>query len=185
MKSQNSTESGYSLMEMLVVAAIVGAMALITVPAFMTLRNSSRMKSGMRALTTDLRGARQLAISRGRQVKLSFRTGQREYAFFLGDRAYGTVPNGEWTAISSTRAVRSGSLDEIIYFPAHADLSPQTFIDASSPNDGTLDVIFYPDGRAQMPGNAMFGTVSIKTDLEVPKPIYQIQIGPTGRVIVR
>jgi prepilin-type N-terminal cleavage/methylation domain-containing protein len=180
-------QRGYSLLELLTVVAIIGVMALVTIPAFVSMRNSSRMKSAMRSFTTDLRSARQLAIARGLQVKVSFDTGAgvRQYDYFQGNSAYSTVPDASWTAITGAGSSKpSKQLDTIVYFPDDSASTPQTFTDTNGTADGTLDVIFFPDGRAQIPANATSGTITIKTDMKIPKSQYAVQISPSGRVYV-
>ncbi|HEX9407409.1 MAG TPA: prepilin-type N-terminal cleavage/methylation domain-containing protein, partial [Thermoanaerobaculia bacterium] len=63
MNRTKRSQSGYSLAEMLTVVAIVGMLALVMVPNFITFFQSNKMKSSMRNFTTDLRSARALAIS--------------------------------------------------------------------------------------------------------------------------
>ena len=186
---RHSGEHGYSIVELLTVVAIVGILALVTIPSFMTMRNSASMKTAMRNFTSDLRSARQLAISRGLQVKVSFSTGNgaRRYDYFQGNSAYATVPNANWTPLTgpgSNPLTASRQLDAIVYFPADSPSTPQTFTDTNVTADGTLDVIFFPDGRAQLPGNATSGTITIKTNMTIPKPQYGVQISPSGRIYV-
>ena len=90
------------------------------------------MKSSLRNFTSDLRSARAVAISRGHQVKLSFKTGTAThvYNYFEGDRAVGTVST--WTPVTGSgskppKAQRE--VDQIVYFPADSATTPETFID--------------------------------------------------------
>jgi prepilin-type N-terminal cleavage/methylation domain-containing protein len=192
MKPQKTAEAGYSLPEMLTVIAIIGTLCLVSVPAFITFRNSNKMKSSMRNLTNDLRATRQLSISRGRQAMLSFATGakQRSYATFLGNAPFGST---SWAARGLTAAsgVRgSRNLDDIVYFPADSGSTPQTFTDTvdcttlpcSAGTDGKIDVIFFPDGHVLLPSGATSATITLKTDSKIPKNQYAITISPSGRV---
>lgn len=190
MTANRSRQTGYSLIEMLVVVAIIGTLTLVTIPAFVNLRNSNKMKSAMRSFTTDLRAARQLAITRSREVKVTFKTGadQREYDYMMGDRAYGSVPDLNWVPLTgpgSSPPQGSRKLEDVIYFPADSVATPQTFVDANQTADNRLDVIFYPDGRAQMPSNATKAIITIKTDMNIPKAQYAIEVTPSGRVLVQ
>ncbi|HEY8133899.1 MAG TPA: prepilin-type N-terminal cleavage/methylation domain-containing protein [Thermoanaerobaculia bacterium] len=206
------SQAGYSLAEMLTVVAIIGVLALVMVPNFMSFYQSNKMKSSMRNFTTDLRSTRQLAITQGRQAALSFKTGsnERSYDMYLGDKPFASKT---WTAQTGPGRNRPTKiLDDIAYFPANGASTPQTFTDADgdidcslSPcvticstcpppppppppgaPDGKLDVIFFPDGRVKLPANATSGTITIKTDLnKLPKPQYTITISPSGRVQVQ
>jgi len=193
MNPQKTSQAGYSLPEMLTVIAIIGTLALVSVPAFLTFRNSNKMKSSMRNFTNDLRATRQLSISAGRQTMLSFATGAtaRSYGTFLGNAAFGST---SWTARTSAAAsgVRgTRTLDDIVYFPADSASTPQTFTDTvdcsslpcAAGTDGKIDIIFFPDGHVLLPNGATSGaTITLKTDSKIPKNQYTIAISPSGRV---
>lgn len=191
MNPQKSRQAGYSLAEMLTVVAIVGVLALVSVPSFMNYYNSNKVKASMRSFTTDLRTARMLAISRGHEVKFSYKTGENErrYNYFEGNRALGTVT--VWTPITgpgSNPPKPQKTLEDILYFPEHQKDTPQTFEDEDA--DGFIDVIFFPDGHARIPnkpetGNGAVGTITLKTKRKVPRPQYAIEISPSGRVVAK
>ena len=190
MNAQNRSQAGYSLAEMLTVVAIVGVLALVTVPSFMNYYNSNKVKASMRNFTSDLRTARMLAITRGHAVKFSYRPGltNHTYNYFEGDRSLGPVTDITWTPVTGTGSnppKPERSLDEVVYFPVDSPQTPQTFSDEDKTPDGLLDVIFYPDGHVRLPANATSGTITIKTDRDVPRPQYAIQISPSGRVLAR
>jgi len=187
-------QAGYSLAEMLVVVAIIGVLALVMVPNFMSFYQSNKMKTSMRNFTTDLRSVRQLAISQGKQVAISFKTGaaQRSYDWYLGDQSFNSVNWTPQTGPGRTRPTKY--LDDIAYFPADGAGTPQSFTDVidctANPcvagNDGKIDIIFNPDGSVILPAAATSGTVTIKTDLnKLPKTQYAITISPTGRVLAQ
>src|SRR6476660_1782581 len=88
---------GFSLIEMLVVVAIIGVLSLISVPAFMNFRRTADFKAGMRNFTTDLRNARAAAISNSYDVRCEIQLGSislKQYKFF-SSRDNGTT----WTAL--------------------------------------------------------------------------------------
>ena len=186
--AQERRQAGYSLAEMLTVVAIVGVLALVTVPQFMTYYNSNKVKTSMRSFTSDLRTARMTAISRGHEVKLSYTPGakQRRFAIFEGNRSVGTVT--AWTPLTgagSNPPKPAKALDDVVYFPTSGAGTPQTFIDEDNPNDGTLDILFFPDGHVRMPPNLTVGTVTIQSDRRLPKSKYTIEISPSGRVVAK
>lgn len=177
---------------MLTVVAIIGVLALVMVPAFMNFYQSNKVKSSMRSFTSDLRQARQMAISRGLQTMVTFGTGttERTYDYWQGDKPFASTT---WRRLTQTAARPMRALDPIIYFPADDPLTPQTFTDTldcssypGSPctagNDGKLEVMFFPDGRAQLPTGLTAGSITIKTDLKLPTSQYTINISPSGRV---
>ena len=186
-KQASRSEAGYSLAELLTVVAIVGVMSLVTIPSFIGYFNSNKVKSAMRAFTSDLRTARAMAITQSREVKVTFTTGanQRAYDLYLGDRAFGTVPAAGWTPLTgagSTPPKPTKNLDNVVYFPAdNPPTTLQTFI-TSAP---AAEIIFFPDGHVRLPTNAASGTITIMTDMNVPKPSYAITISPSGRVLAQ
>ncbi len=189
-KQDGRSEGGYSIAELLTVVAIVGVLSLVTVPSFIGYFNSNKVKAAMRTFSSDLRTARSTAISQSREVKLTYKTGtkQRAYDLYLGDRAFGTVPSANWTRLTgpgSNPPKPSKILDDVVYFPADSVTTPQTFTDLDTTADGWLDVIFFPDGHAQLPTAATSGTITIKTDMNVPKSSYAITISPSGRVLAQ
>ncbi len=201
MNKTSCRQAGYSLAEMLTVVAIIGILALVMVPNFMSFYQSNKMKSSMRNFTTDLRSTRQLAITQGKQAALSFKTGtnQRSYDLYLGDKPFNSTT---WTAQTGPGRNRATKvLENIAYFPADGASTPQTFTDdidcsvspcvticstctpATGSPDQKLEVIFFPDGRVKLPAAAVSGTITMKTDLNrLPKPQYTITISPSGRV---
>ena len=183
-------EAGYSIAELLTVVAIVGVLSLVTIPSFIGYFNSNKVKTAMRTFSSDLRTARATAIAQGREVKVTFKTGsnQRAYDLYIGDRAFGTVPTANWTRMTgpgSNPPKPAKNLDDVVYFPADSATTPQTFTDLDTVPDGFLDVIFFPDGHAGLPAGANTGTITIKTDRDVPKPLYAITISPSGRVLAQ
>lgn len=192
MSPRKRGQAGYSLAEMLTVLAIIGALALVAVPSFLTFYQSNKVKASMRNFTSDLRSVRQLAIAQGKQAMLSFGTGtnQRTYDWYLGDKPFNSTTWTPQTGPGRLRATRT--LNDIVYFPAAGGSTPQTFADVfdcttNAPNctagqDAKLDVIFRPDGTVQLPNNVTVGTITMKTDLRLPKSQYTVTISPSGRV---
>ncbi len=169
---------------------------MITIPAFSSYRIINKMKTSSRNLVTDLRGARGLAITSGREVKVTFQPGKSgqphtsQYDYYQGNLAANSTA---WTALTGpTSSPRKASrqLDAITYFPKGSTF--QTFDpdpDATNlPNN--LAVVFRPDGTIRPPAAAPSTTppgwlMTIQTEVSTPKPQYQFFISATGRVLVQ
>jgi len=196
---KSHAQAGYSLAEMLTVVAIVGILGLVTVPAFMNFRNSAKMRTTVSAFTTDLRSARQRAITQAHQVAVTYdltATGaapvnyKRRYNIYEGNLPFNSTA---WTPVAPRAGLSTGAtheLDDIVYFPANAVGTPQTFDDTlvctgsgcTSGSDARPEVIFFPDGRVRIPSGATVGTISVKTDVNIPKKQYTIDLTPSGNI---
>lgn len=186
---RSRSSGGYSLVEMLVVVAIIGVMSMVSVPMFMNFVRSNKMKSTMRQFMTDLRTSRQRAITENHPTMISFRPGPnlREYIDFDG-----TVGAGGAVTYTLARRNPRKSLEDITYFPASVD--PCVFADvitAPAETNGWNDIIFMPNGMiGNVPGTPCtaplgqmtVGKAFITTDYNVPKKLYTIEGHPTGTV---
>jgi prepilin-type N-terminal cleavage/methylation domain-containing protein len=169
----NRAQGGYSLMEMLVVVAIIGILMLVTVPNFMVMRKSSVVKGGMRQFTNDLRAARQRAVTASSLVRVSFDDGKRFYYLFES--------TNEGTSWSPLGSLNPRYLPEEVYLENSTGASE--FPD--SIDDGGLgdlaDIVFERTGVARAPGG--IGKVLLKTTFtDIPKPSYTISVRTTGMV---
>ncbi len=171
-RTTGRAERGYSLMEMLVVVAIIGVLMLVTIPNFMAMRKSSLVKGSMRQFTNDLRAARQRAVTRSSLVRVSFDSGKRRYYIFE------STNNGtSWEAVGANPRY----LAENVYLENSTGTSE--FPDAI--NDGGLgklpDVIFERNGVARAPNG--LGKVLVKTNFtDIAKQTYTISVRTTGMV---
>ena len=182
---QKSRQSGFSMVELLTVVAIIGILALVTVPNFISFYQMNKVKAAMRTFTSDLRTMRQMAITTGLQTRITFTPdtsvslSSRAYDFWQGDSAFNATP--VWTQLTQPDLTKpklqkgySRHLEDVVYFPK----TGQTF-DAVS---GVYSVVFYPDGRVKMPGIATTASVVIRTDQKVSQQQFTIDISPSGRV---
>lgn len=175
---------GYSLVELLVVTAIIGIMTMVSIPMFMSFVRSNKMKSTMRQFTNDLRASRQRAITENHPTMISFRPGldRRQYIDFDG-----TLGAGGAVTYALARRNPRKELDNITYFGLSADLCVfRDVVTSPVETDGWNDIIFLPNGTIQnipiTPCTSAMGKAIITTDHDVPKKLYTIEGYPTGQV---
>ena len=166
---------GFSAAEILVVIAIIGVLSLVTVPAFINLQRRSAVRSGLRSFTSDLRGYRQLAITKNRWVRVQF-TGNRSYVGKQSNDLGATWQDLQvGTVVETVQAQPERSLPETLVINAN------TFNDSDA--DGKPDIDFRPDGTVgDFNGNtATGGSITLRTDWKDILNTVVIEISTSGQ----
>lgn len=172
-------DAGYSLAEMMVVLGIIGVMSMVTIPMLMNGYRSMKMKGTVRQFITEMRGARQRAITQNHPTMISFRVGQRGYGDFDG-----TVAGGV-TTFQNAERTPSRELDPIATFRTSTD--PCLFAnDVTSPilTASMNDIIFLPNGSIQNIPTCTdgLGRIVITTQYQMPKQTYTIDVFRSGQM---
>jgi len=174
MKHRNSR--GYSLMEILVVIAIIGILSLVTVPAFMNFQRRNAVRAGLRSFTADVRASRQFAITKNAMVRMQF-YGGREY------RVFQSLDNGTtWIAAPFGAGGVSGT--HIRSLPESMVFSANTYDDSDATADTRPDIDFRYDGTVGdfKNGDVTNGTITLKTNWKNIKNQVLVQISNTGQI---
>lgn len=175
---RTSTSRGFSVTELLVVIAIIGIISLVAVPNFISMMRSAALRTAMRAFTSDIRGARQLAITRNLLVKLEFTpgVGQRTYQILQSPN---DVSNQVWTPLPNGASDRQ--LDKMVY------IDSTTFEDEDTPTNGKVDLIFRPNGTiypdpmpTEAEGANQVTKIALRTDWKVKVNEFKIYFDQTG-----
>lgn len=160
---ERSKAGGFTLIEVMVVMAVVGILIAIALPPFVNWRNTLGNRQTARGMTAMLREARSLAVTRNRQHLVVFKPNSSSYTLLRGDRAYNTQATG-WTPaqvhkIPVSTAIRSGS-------------------DGTS--RGNVSVQFNPNGTARVAPSD--GTVTVNEGMAVQ---YKISVNPSGMITTK
>src|SRR4051794_11061411 len=139
MRPRNNASRGYSIMEILVVVAIIGIMSLVTVPAFMNFQRSNSVKASLRSFTSDIRNCRQRAISRNSDVRLELDS-TNVYRFYERPNA------GTWAALEGFSG--TGPLTNLKRLDNGVVFSANTLGDSDS--NSKKDLVFHSDGTVDV-----------------------------------
>jgi type II secretory pathway pseudopilin PulG len=186
MRPKIAAMRGYSLAEALIVMAIIGLISLVSIPNFISMYRSMKIKTAVRQLANDLRGARQEAVSRYRPVMVSFGTTAADrYSYWIYLWNPSTTPP-QWEQRKAGQLEPETSLANrrvffgVIGFP---DLSGPSVPPAAPAADGKPDIIFEPNGSVRQP--PVDPTVRVSTDMSVAKNEFILTIAPSGSVKVQ
>ena len=91
-------DSGVTLVELLTVIGILGIVAAISIPAYMSYLPDIRLKAAARDIKSDLGIAKIRAIRENKFVSVVFNTGNNSYTVFVDDGTGGTAGDGNRTA---------------------------------------------------------------------------------------
>jgi len=166
--------AGYTLVEILIVVAIIGVLSLIAVPAFMNFQRSLAFKSAMRLFSTDLRAARATAIQQSFDVRVHLNTGAegpttKVYQFFSSRD--GTT----WTPLN----IRKSSV-KTMEGPVWLASATNFRTIGGAPN-----IVFHPSGAADITNGATSGVVVLATNWQnMFANRYNITVTPAGQIRV-
>ncbi|HYK03785.1 MAG TPA: GspH/FimT family pseudopilin [Thermoanaerobaculia bacterium] len=154
----HASERGYSLIELMVVVAIIGIFSLVTIPAMTNFSRMNKVRAAVRELNSDLRAVRTLAITQSAPMTITMYTGQDPTDKDL--RARYDLPD----AVRANRRVKR--LDDIVYFVG--------------PENGTITITFLPNGTVQGMVGTTTRTIQLSSEHELPNDDVTITFSPSG-----
>lgn len=199
-------QSGYSLPEMLIVVAIIGIISLVTVPAFINLQKSNKIKTSAREFNTTLRAARQRAVTTNMQTKVGFETGnraklstclnlpkpcQRRYTLYTRPNPTSADPRPDWVEVepnglllpAGVSSRRPRQTDDIVYFDNSSTATDVDDISGEPVVDGENDIIFRSNGTVLFtPNTVTERTIVLRAMANIPFNEYTVTLRTTGNL---
>ncbi len=154
----HASERGYSLVELMVVVAIIGIFSLVTIPAMTNFSRMNKVRSAIRTLNSDLRAVPTLAITQSTPMTMTIYTGKEPTNPDL--RARYDLPE----AVPLTKRVKR--LDDIVYFVGD--------------ENATVTLTFLPNGTIQGMTGTATRTIQLSSEYELPNDDVTITFSPSG-----
>jgi len=90
-------ESGFTLVELMIVIAIASVLMLVATFSFLSIRPSLRLSGATRQMLGDLMNARMKSVNENNEFKVFFLNNNIEYTILDDDNNDGTADTGEWS----------------------------------------------------------------------------------------
>ncbi|HUP46401.1 MAG TPA: GspH/FimT family pseudopilin [Thermoanaerobaculia bacterium] len=179
MRRTGTAMRGYSLTEALVVVAIIGVISLVSIPNFMAMYRSMKIKGAVRQLTSDIRAARQEAVTRYRPVMVSFGTTAAEkHSYWIH---LWNPTTSQWVQRKAAVLEPETTLaNRTVYFTAIG--FPDAMTPAGPGTDDRNEIIFESTGAVRNP--PVNPTLRVRTDVNITKNEFILTVSPSGSVRV-
>lgn len=149
------SKAGFTLIEVIVVMAMMAALMAISVPSFMGWRQNLKYRETAREVASMLREAKSRAITNNREQQVQFDAINQKYGMRPGNRAYST----NWSDASIPLVTN------------------WTILDGQVKISGAPSIEFTPNGVA-----SAVGTVSIQDTSGVTR--FNVNVTQTGRISI-
>ncbi|MBN1756439.1 prepilin-type N-terminal cleavage/methylation domain-containing protein [bacterium] len=111
-------QSAFSLIELAIILAIIGILAVIAIPNIMEMSPRIRLNNAAQGIATDLQFARIRSITIGKECRLNFNVSEERYTIEEGNRSSGST---SWTTIADQEE-RKFNDSSNIYYHKHIDI---------------------------------------------------------------
>ena len=126
-KSMDNKQKGYSLAELMIVVSIIGILAVVAVPNFVTSVATYKLKNTSVDLCSNLRKARSIAVKQNRTVAINFNIDAKTYSIDNGSpiRLEEGIYFGHGSATASANPIESIPSDGVSFASEKATINNQ------------------------------------------------------------
>lgn len=164
----SAQRSGFTLVEMIVVLALVGILSAVAAPSVNQWIQNYRAKTTARQLMSDLQSARTKAVAERLEFRLSVDTANNEFKIQRGNAQSGSTA---WEDVDIARRIT----DEAN--PYHA----QGVVLGANSAPATLNIVFSPLGYASFSAAQADGTARATVTQGTATP-YSVVVTPMGGI---
>lgn len=189
-------------MELLVVVAMIGVVAMVTVPALMQVIPQYRIRSAASETAAAIRMIRQRAVTTRSPWRISFDTNINRYRYYALNKPNADMGvEANWTAMSrdGRNLPSAGNGDVWVNVTAvQLESTTNSFKDVGCPVDGMIDLIFLRNGAVSDKPACGAATTAVLTFAPTPPSVlfsvdsnyvrfnrYYVSVVQNGSVSVR
>lgn len=164
-------------MELIVVVAMVGIVALVTVPALLQVMPQYRIRSAASETAAAIRMIRQRAVTTRSPWRITFDTNLNRYRYFalVSPNAQMEVA-GNWNAMSRDGRNQAEYDDEewVQVTAVQLESTTNSFKDVVCPTDGLIDLIFMRDGSVSNQAACDAASTDVLTFTPAPSVLFSV-----------
>lgn len=168
LQPKKRSEGGYTLVEALVVVALIGLISLVTVPNFVGYMKANRFRAELRQLNVDIRLARQNAVTKNRVTKVSLLPGSGTYTV---DE---TIAKSNYSSATWTNLKTKTMHEQVKVFKTTG------FTNVDSDSGGTFDIVFRNNGTSIDAGRFV-----LRSSDDIPLNEYVVEMDKSGRLTTK